>query len=91
MATEHGEIIEQLHTLSDYVRWGASRFNAAGVCFGHGTDNAVDEALLLVLHALHLAPGLPAEMMHGRLCAEERHAPDRTANRPAPARRLSYP
>lgn len=74
MATDNDEIIEQLHTLRDYVRWGASRLNAAGVFFGHGTDNAVDEALQLVLHALHLAPGLPAELMHGRLTVSERRA-----------------
>ena len=74
MATRTDEIIEQLHTLRDYVRWGASRFNAAGVFFGHGTDNAVDEALHLVLHALHLAPGLPAELMHARLTMGERRA-----------------
>lgn len=72
MASDNDEIIEQLHTLGDYVRWGASRLNAAGVFFGHGTDNAVDEALQLVLHALHLAPGLPAELMHGRLTLSER-------------------
>jgi ribosomal protein L3 glutamine methyltransferase len=72
MATDSDDIIEQLHTLRDYVRWGASRFNAAGLFFGHGTDNAVDEALHLVLHALHLGPGLPAELMHSRLTVSER-------------------
>ena len=71
MATDD-DTIEQLHTLSDYVRWGASRLNAAQVYFGHGTDNAVDEALHLVLHALHLTPGLAAELMHGRLTLNER-------------------
>jgi len=73
MAT-HDEIIEQLHTLRDYIRWGASRFNAAELFFGHGTDNAVDEALQLVLHALHLAPGLPSELMSARLTDSERRA-----------------
>lgn len=70
--TANDEVIEHLHTLRDYVRWGASRLNEAGVVFGHGTDNAVDEALQLVLHALHLAPGLPSELMHARLTPSER-------------------
>jgi len=70
--TANEEAIEQLHSLRDYVRWGASRFTEAGVHFGHGTDNAVDEALQLVLHALHLVPGLPSELMHGRLTLSER-------------------
>lgn len=73
MAAYH-DVIEQLHSLRDYVRWGASRLNEGGAFFGHGTDNAVDEALQLVLHALHLAPGLPSELMHGRLTLDERRA-----------------
>jgi len=81
MAAGEDEIIEQLHTLPDYVRWGASRFNQAGVFFGHGTDNAVDEALQLVLHALHLAPGLPGELMRSRLTLAERRAVVQLLNR----------
>lgn len=81
MAAVNDEVIGQLHTLRDYVRWGASRFNEAGLYFGHGTDNAVDEALHLVLHALHLAPGLPAELMHGRLTLYERQAVVNLLNR----------
>ena len=81
MAAAEDEIIEQLHTLPDYVRWGASRFNQAGVFFGHGTDNAVDEALQLVLHALHLAPGLPGELMRSRLTLAERRAVVQLLNR----------
>lgn len=62
----------QLHTILDFVRWGASRFNEAGLYFGHGTDNAVDEALFLVLHALHMTPAPAPELYHARLTEAER-------------------
>ena len=65
-----------LRTVADFVRIGASRFNEADLCFGHGTDNAVDEALALVLHGLHLPahPPLPSELFHARLTRREREA-----------------
>ena len=45
---------DELHTIVDLIRYGASRFNAAGLTFGHSYDNALDEATQLTLHALHL-------------------------------------
>jgi len=63
-----------LFSIQDYIRWGASRFNAAGIFFGHGTDNAIDEATQLVLFALHLPPDLPAVYRDCRLTQEERVA-----------------
>lgn len=65
---------QSLQTLRDFVRWGASRFNAEGLFYGHGTDNALDEALALVLHALHLDHELPESYLEARVTQEERRA-----------------
>ncbi len=72
MNTDVKEAATQLDTIVDFVRWGASRFNEAKLYFGHGTDNAVDEALFLVLQALHLQPGLAPELYHARLTDSEK-------------------
>lgn len=41
-------------TLRDVLRHAVSRFNQAGLCFGHGSATAYDEAVYLMLHTLHL-------------------------------------
>lgn len=61
-----------LRSIRDYIRFGASRFREANLCFGHGTDNAFDEAAWLVLHALSLPLDLPEAWWSSRLTAEER-------------------
>jgi ribosomal protein L3 glutamine methyltransferase len=65
-------ISKELRTLRDCVRWGASEFSRARLAFGHGTDNALDEAFHLVLWALKLPLDLPAVYLEARLTEQER-------------------
>jgi ribosomal protein L3 glutamine methyltransferase len=66
------DFADELFTLRDFIRWGASEFIAAKLYFGHGTDNAWDEAEHLVLHAVHLQPPLNNEWLSARLTRTER-------------------
>ncbi|MBK1652778.1 50S ribosomal protein L3 N(5)-glutamine methyltransferase [Halorhodospira halochloris] len=63
-----------METLRDMVRYAASRFNEAGIYFGHGTDNAIDEAAALALFALNLPPDTPEIYWGARLTGAERQA-----------------
>ena len=63
---------EELQTGWDMVRWGASRFNEAGLFYGHGSDDAVTEAITLLLHALHLSPGVPDDLLRTNLTRGEK-------------------
>jgi len=64
--------LDELETLVDFIRWGASRFNEAKLYYGHGTNNAVDDSLALVLYALHLPFGLSSELFSSRLTRAEK-------------------
>ena len=66
------EAIRDLSTIRDFIRWGVSRLGEHEVYFGHGTDNALDEALALVLHGLNLPFGLPDQLMESRLTHSEK-------------------
>lgn len=71
MAAETTTPSLELITLRDWVRWGASLFNANALYFGHGTDNALDESLALVLHAVHLDHSLPESFLDARVTQTE--------------------
>lgn len=63
---------DELHTIIDLIRYGASRFNAAGLTFGHSYDNALDEATQLTLHALHLPHDLSPVYGNARITEAEK-------------------
>jgi ribosomal protein L3 glutamine methyltransferase len=68
---------ETLTTPTDFIRWGASvmaRAEKEGqLYFGHGTDNAVDESIRLVLRNLCLPLDSPDRLLTGKLLPAERH------------------
>jgi ribosomal protein L3 glutamine methyltransferase len=59
-------------TLRDWFRHAVSRFNAAGLAYGHGTTNAVDEAAFVVLEGLRLPIDSLEPFLDARLLPEER-------------------
>lgn len=61
----------ELVTVRDLLRFAVSRFNEAGLAFGHGSDNAWDEAAYLVLHTLHLPLERLEPFLDARLTAPE--------------------
>lgn len=63
---------EELLTLRDHLRFMVSRFNESGLFFGHGSDNAWDEAVYLLLHTLHLPIDRLEPFLDARLTPSER-------------------
>ncbi|WP_445398259.1 50S ribosomal protein L3 N(5)-glutamine methyltransferase [Zobellella sp. An-6] len=68
----HDEALTELHTIGDWLRFAVSRFQQAGLFYGHGTDNAWDEAVQLVLPLLHLPQDCPPQVRDARLLPSER-------------------
>ena len=54
MRADDDERLQTLTTPRDWFRYAVSRFQAAGLVFGHGATNAVDEAAFIVLEGLAL-------------------------------------
>lgn len=66
-------VADDLITVRDLLRYAVSRFNAAGLTYGHGTGNALDEAAFLILEALHLPVDDINPWLDARLLPDERH------------------
>jgi len=65
---------EEFRTVRDFIRHAVSRFNAGGLSFGHGTSNAWDEAVFLVLETLRLPIDQLEPYLDARLSKLERIA-----------------
>lgn len=67
-------VLNQFTSLRDMLRWSLTQFYQANLYYGHGTDNAWDEALYLALSALHLPPNVNPAVLDARLLETERAA-----------------
>ncbi|WP_110674320.1 50S ribosomal protein L3 N(5)-glutamine methyltransferase [Salinicola sp. RZ23] len=69
--TDHA-LASELISVRDCLRWATSEFLAHRLHFGHGTDSAWDEAVALVLGALHLPWDADPAILDARLLGVER-------------------
>lgn len=70
--SECDEILVSLKTVQDFFRYAVSQFNQAELFFGHGNDNAYDEAAYLILHTLHLPLDTLEPFLQARLLTDEK-------------------
>lgn len=66
------DAIQEMVTLRDYIRWAVTQFNQAELVYGHGTENAWDEAVNLVLTSLHLPPDIDTNVLEAKLTHSEK-------------------
>jgi ribosomal protein L3 glutamine methyltransferase len=71
--TDYTAAQTELKTLRDFLRWTTSRFIEAGLFYGHGNDDAFNEASQLILHSLKLPVNeLPELFLDARLSNDEK-------------------
>jgi ribosomal protein L3 glutamine methyltransferase len=65
-------VAAELLTVRDFLRHAVSRFESAGLAYGHGTTTAFDDAAFLVLEGLRLPVGQLDPWLDARLLPAER-------------------
>ncbi|PKO46095.1 MAG: 50S ribosomal protein L3 N(5)-glutamine methyltransferase [Betaproteobacteria bacterium HGW-Betaproteobacteria-22] len=66
------QITTELSTIRDWLRYAVSRFEDSDIFYGHGTDNSYDEAVWLIMGALHLPLDTLDNFLDAKLTQEER-------------------
>ena len=72
LSLDDTQLAEELLSLRDCLRWATSEFHTHRLHFGHGTASAWDEAVALVLGALHLPWDVDPAVLDARLLGIER-------------------
>lgn len=60
-------------TVLDLLRWTNNQFNSKNIFYGHGTNNAWDESLHLVLPSLNIPIHIAKKTYHIRISKKERN------------------
>jgi len=66
------EAIDELVSVQDFIRWACSQFESSDIYYGHGTDNAWDESVTLVLQTVNLPLDTPDIVLQSRLTTTEK-------------------
>ena len=70
--TVYAQATQELHTIRDWLRFAVSQFENSDIFYGHGTDNSYDEAVWLIMSALHLPMETLNNFIDARLTKPER-------------------
>lgn len=74
LSIDNRTLFDELSTLTDFMRWGASRFVEAELSYSHGMSSPLDEAVYLVLRSLHLPVDTPEVYWNSKLTQSEKEA-----------------
>ena len=63
----------QTKTMGEMLEYGQTLFEQSDIYFGHGTDNAWDEAVYLLSHVLDLPPDADRSLLENKLTHEQQN------------------
>ncbi len=72
MQIDYVKQTETFETILDFLRFGCSRANEEDLYYGHGTDNAWDDILALILGSLSLPYDVDLSILQARLTEDEK-------------------
>jgi ribosomal protein L3 glutamine methyltransferase len=70
--SQASQAAQDLSSILDCIRWSFSQFEKTDLFYGHGTDNAWDESVALVLQSLELPYDFPERLWSSKLTADEK-------------------